>query len=320
MLHCNAGTSHQVSWAGRPPAVPVTCFELKALGPFSMRAAVGFLRGFTPAAYQGTRQDQLTLAFAAEDGWQPTAVQISAHGAGVRVEVFGPSPAGLAGQVARMLSLDVDGTGFSDVGRRDPVMAELQARYPGLRPVCYASPYDAAVWGILSHRIRIRQAAQLKRRLGTRFGQQWVVGDQTVVAFPSPKQLLDLDALPGVNAVKLARLHSVARAALAGELDGARLRAMPQQQALHHLMRLPGVGPFTAELILIRGAGAPNVLPQAEPRLLRAVQRAYAPATTPTHAAPAWAPYRSWCAVLLRTWLEQETHEIGGSGCGAVAA
>ena len=47
-------------------------------------------------------------------------------------------------QVTRILSLDVDGTGFPEVGRRDPVVGGLQARWPGLRPVGFYSPYEAA--------------------------------------------------------------------------------------------------------------------------------------------------------------------------------
>jgi len=38
-------------------------------------------------------------------------------------------------QVERIRSLDVDGSAFPEVGQRDPVVAMLQARYPGLRPV-----------------------------------------------------------------------------------------------------------------------------------------------------------------------------------------
>jgi DNA-3-methyladenine glycosylase II len=59
-------------------------------------------------------------------------------------------------QVARILSLDLDGSGFAAVGRADPVVAGLQRRYPGLRPVSFWSPYEAAAWAIIGQRIRIR--------------------------------------------------------------------------------------------------------------------------------------------------------------------
>ena len=55
-------------------------------------------------------------------------------------------------QVERILSLDVDGSGFLAVGKRDPVVGELQRRYPGLRPVGFWSPYEAAAWTIIRPR------------------------------------------------------------------------------------------------------------------------------------------------------------------------
>jgi hypothetical protein len=52
-------------------------FRLDALGPFSLPAAVSFLRGFAPATYEAQAIDRLSLAFVAEDGWVPTAIHIA---------------------------------------------------------------------------------------------------------------------------------------------------------------------------------------------------------------------------------------------------
>ena len=65
-------------------------------------------------------------------------------------------------QVKRILSLDTDGNGFPQVGVRDPVVGKLQEGYPGLRPVLFYSPYEAAAWAIIGNRIQIVQAAKIK--------------------------------------------------------------------------------------------------------------------------------------------------------------
>jgi DNA-3-methyladenine glycosylase II len=52
----------------------------------------------------------------------------------------------------------------------------------------------------------------------------------------------------------------VALAALEGQLDTARLRGLPRETALKDLKTLPGIGDFSAGLILLRGAGDPDVL------------------------------------------------------------
>jgi DNA-3-methyladenine glycosylase II len=107
------------------------------------------------------------------------------------------------------------------------------------------------------------------------------VDGEVLHAFPPPSRLADLEGFPGLFGRKT----------------------------------LPGIGDFSAELILLRGAGLPDVLPSHEARLNQAVQRAYdlsqPPATAElTEIAERWRPYRTWVSVLLRTMLEDETHEI----------
>ena len=87
-------------------------------------------------------------------------------------------------QVARILSLDIDGRDGPRVGKRDLVMGRLQACYPGLRPVCFFSPYEAAAWALISHRIRITQAARIKARLAEELGPAVEIHGRKEHAFP----------------------------------------------------------------------------------------------------------------------------------------
>ena len=164
-------------------------------------------------------------------------------------------------QVERILSLDVDGSGFAAVGERDPVVGDVQRRYPGLRPVGFWSPYEAAAWTIIGHRIRITQAAAIKARIAERLGEPVSFGGRVVHAFPSPQRLARLDTFPGLAGRKPEWLRSLAQAALDGQLDAARLRAMPPEEAMADLKKLPGIGDFSAGLTLLRGAGARTPFP-----------------------------------------------------------
>ena len=93
------------------------------------------------------------------------------------------------------------------------------------------------------------------------------------------------------------RLHAVAEAALDGRLDATRLRSSGPEQALADLQRISGVGPFFAELILIRGAGEPDYFSRTERRLHGAMGEGYGadPGDLDGLAALAeqWRPYRS---------------------------
>jgi DNA-3-methyladenine glycosylase II len=290
----------------------MTTFALPVRGEFSLTASTRFLEGFTPARYRGSPDGgALRLAFPVE-GDGPSvgvAVRQGADGA-VLAEVAGPVPERLPEQLARILSLDVDGTGFAAVCSADPVVAVLADRYAGLRPVCFCSPYEAACWAVLSQRTGMRAAAGLKEGIAQRHGTHHRVDGVDLWAFPGPRTLRAVAGDLPVPEGKQQRLRALAEAALDGRLDGGRLRALPAEQARAEVQQLPGMGPFSADLVVIRGAGAPDVFPLTESRLLdwMAVLYDRPQATPPQLAAVAerWAPFRSWVSVLVR--VDRERH------------
>jgi DNA-3-methyladenine glycosylase II len=286
---------------------PTTSFTLEPLGPFSLEAAARFWGGFTPAGHSGLSPDgHLHLAFPVEGTWETVGVCLRQPHSTVVAEVFGGvGIETVRQQTARVLSLDVDGRGLADVASRDPVAAQLLEQFLGLRPVCFYSPYEAGVWAIISHRIQMRQASAIKARLAQAFGEDVSIHGETLRAFASPRALLDLQEFPGLSGPKPARIAAIARAALDGELDAAVLRSLPDAEALARLQTLPGIGPFSSELILLRGAGHPDYLTLHEPRFRRAVRDAYALDHEPTDAdlqriSDAWRPYRMWITFLFR--------------------
>lgn len=88
-----------------------------------------FLEGFPPAVDPTTGDGRPELAFTVEGDWTPVAASVGTaqDRAGVTVRwAGGADEPRLRAQLARMLSLDVDGSGFPAVGERDPVVARLQ--------------------------------------------------------------------------------------------------------------------------------------------------------------------------------------------------
>jgi len=218
---------------------------VEVLGPWSLATSRTFWEGFAPAALS-RRADtqQLRTVFCVEGDWRRAEVAVTQAGSTARVAVTGSGDLEVAAaQVCRFLSLDVDARGWPDVARRDPVIAQAQARLPGLRPCGFHSPYEAAAWSVLSQRIRIVQAARLRDDLVGRYGDDG--------AFPSPHVLRELDLdLPGRKAEYL---RAVADAALEGRLDGAALRSVDPDEAIRVVQEVKGLGPFAAELVVIRG-------------------------------------------------------------------
>lgn len=281
-------------------------FTITSSGPFSLEETARFGFGQRDASpFHGV----FRLAFCVDgEGYSRragVAVRQQSDGS-IACEVEGDADLGrVKTQVARVLSLDHDAREFEAIGERDAVMARLMAAAPGLRPPLFYSPYEAAAWSVLSARRPARQMAEVRRRLSETHGRVFVIAGERLAAFPTPDQLLDVQEFPGVPEVKLERLHGVAEAALRGDLDCDRIRAMDPQEAMRDLQRLDGIGPFYSALIVIRATGHADVLPENEPKALELAGRLYGlggPATPADmrRLSESWRPFRTWATVLLR--------------------
>lgn len=281
----------------------MTTFEIHPQGPFSLREAAMFGFGHR---HETDFDGVMRLAFCTDDFAGQVGVAVRQQGSVVHGTITGRAdPAAVRRQVARMLSLDHDARDFLQVGQRDPGIGRLQSAVPGLRPVLFYSPYEAAVWSVLSARRRPAQATALRDRLGALHGATIRVAGRELPALPTPTQLLAVQELPGLSEQRLTWLRAIARAAVDGRLDPATLVAMEPERAMARLRELDGIGPFYAALILIRAAGVTDVFPVGEPRALALAGELYGldrPATADEFAerAELWRPWRTWATVLIR--------------------
>lgn len=282
-------------------------FTLHPHGAFSLRESVEFGFGQRHSTvFDGT----MRLAFCVDDFAHQVGVAVTQdeHGVHGQVVAADGSPAMIekvAAQTARMLSLDVDAHDYEAVAARDPVVARALAAAPGLRPPLFHSPYEAAAWCVLSLRWSGRQASAVRDRLATAHGRVVEVAGVAMAAFPTPAQLLTVDGFAGLPPVKVERLHGVARAAGEGLLDAEEIRHSDPDEAMEVLRRIPGIGPFSASLIVLRASGVCDVPVEHEPRLAEIVGKSYGlpgPATPEDlrRIGEAWRPFRTWVAVLLR--------------------
>ncbi|MBC7920967.1 MAG: DNA-3-methyladenine glycosylase 2 family protein [Ferruginibacter sp.] len=294
-----------------------THIDLRFTGDFSLAASVSLAASASFVEDLRGGQDGeagvLDLAFPLEGSWSTVGVRVDQHNSRVRASVRanpdGATTDDIRAQLERILSLDVDGAGFADVAARDDVVAGLRLRHPGLRPVLFPSPYEAAARAIIGHQLPVRQAAAITARIAEEHGVRVDVGDHVMHAFPAPDRLAGLSSVRGLAARKIEQLRALGGAA-DGWLGSARLRAMDREEALSHLQQLSGIGPFSAELVLLRGAGDPDAFPRHEKRLHRAMATAYHLGDEPDldaleRVADRWRPYRSWIGLLLRNSISQ---------------
>jgi DNA-3-methyladenine glycosylase II len=281
-------------------------------GPFSLAAAASF--GFGPHTGRPYPDARLMrLAFVADDLRHHVGVALTQQSDGSLVADFsGDADLGAAeAQVRRILSIDTDVAGWLAAGQADPVLGAVQADNPGLRPVLFHSPYEAAAWSVLSQRRHRTQAIALRRRLCEAAGITFDLAGQSEPAFPLPERLLEITEFRSIEETRLARLHGVARAALDGQLDASVLRTLPADEAMSGLQRIKGLGPVYSMLVYLRSTGVTDGLAIGEPRLAGYLRHYYRLPSTPDAAeieriAEPWRPFRTWAAVLFRAAGERE--------------
>ena len=214
-------------------------FEIRPLGDYSLEESANFIGAWHKAPSEGgVVQGHLHLAFLTDGDWEPVGVCLTQDAAGsIHGTVYGDANAEtVERQVSRILSLDVDGRGWPDVGTRDPVVARLQRMFGGFRPVNWSNAYEATAWCLISSRITMRQGQGIKHRMSRELGREIDVHGETLWVFPEPSRLIELKAFAGLFGRKVEYLNALGRAALAGDLDTEMLRALPRDESLAKLV------------------------------------------------------------------------------------
>lgn len=161
----------------------------------------------------------------------------------------------------------------------DPVIAALDARHPGVRPVLQPDPFTALVRAISAQQVNLRWACTTRRRLVERFGLATRVGGGEVwrleaarlaAADPAEVRALQFTTSKAVHLVALARL------AADGGLEPSTFADQDDEEVVRRLTALAGVGRWTAEWFLARTLGRPVVV-AGDLGVRKAVGLAYCP-------------------------------------------
>ncbi len=191
----------------------------------------------------------------------------------------------------------------------DPAMASLIEFVGPCRLVIghMDSPFQALLRAIVYQQLSGKAAGTIHRRLLDRFPGE----------HPDPEELLatppeELRAA-GLSRAKAAAAHDLAARTLDGTVpDFGTLEAMADAEIVQRLTAVRGVGPWTAEMLLIFQLGRPDVLPLADLGVRKGAARLYGLSDLPTPkelaaAGETWRPYRSVASWYL--WRAADADE-----------
>jgi 3-methyladenine DNA glycosylase/8-oxoguanine DNA glycosylase len=155
----------------------------------------------------------------------------------------------------------------------DSLVGPSVRRRPWLRVMRRPEPFEALAWAICEQLIEYERAAAIQRRVVLAFGRRCPEGSglrdvpgADVLAGVAPAELQSFD-LAGARACTLVR---AAREVGLGRVD---LHDPDQASAWRRLRAIRGIGPWTVEMLALRGQGRHDQLPAGDVGLLKFVGR-----------------------------------------------
>jgi AraC family transcriptional regulator of adaptative response / DNA-3-methyladenine glycosylase II len=196
----------------------------------------------------------------------------------------------------RMLDLDADPAAVDDVLGADPALAHLVSVAPGRRVPTSPDADELAVRAVLGQQVSVAGARTLTARVVTAAGAPLPEPVGTLThAFPRPAALADADlAAVGLTGARRRTVH-----ALAAALDEGSIALDPgadREAAGAALLAVPGVGPWTAALVALRGLADPDVWLPGDLALRRSLATL---GSTDAIALTRWRPWRSYAVMHL---------------------
>jgi DNA-3-methyladenine glycosylase II len=210
------------------------------------------------------------------------------------------------------LSVDRPLLPFYEQLSADPVFKEIIDRLYGMHLILDPGPFESMINAIIGQQVNLTFAENLKRALVELCGDVITLGDQTYYVFPSPAQIARLnyeDLRPlKFSQRKAEYIIDFSRNVVNGTVDLELLEKMSNEEAIEYLVKLRGIGRWSAECVLLFGLGRPNLLPAADIGLRNAIQHFYGWEYQPTEAevrefATGWRGYESYATYYMWTAL-----------------
>jgi 3-methyladenine DNA glycosylase/8-oxoguanine DNA glycosylase len=206
----------------------------------------------------------------------------------------------VAAVVKKMLDLDARTDVLREAMNRDKSLSIIWDRYPGLRVVRAWSPIESLFSTILGQVVSVVFGrvliGELMRAAGSEASHPKT--SQKIHLFPTAKQIIAADlSLVRTSEARRLTIRSLGYAIENGTLDLRSL--MPPQARKKSLLSIPGLGPWTAEYVAMRGFEDNDAFPATDYVLKQELRR------HPTIDIEQARPFRAYAATALwRNFVE----------------
>ncbi|MGH6628424.1 MAG: DNA-3-methyladenine glycosylase family protein, partial [Burkholderiales bacterium] len=198
-------------------------------------------------------------------------------------------------RVRRMFDLNADPMEIGACLSRDADLAARVAANPGLRISGAWDPFEVLVRAIVGQQISVKGATTVMGKIARDYGEK----SDGQLLFPGPESLVRIrpENLPMPRARALA-IAAVARAVTRKEVD---LESQDSEELVEQLLRIKGVGPWTAQYVAMRAINDPDAFLHTDLVLRKVARRKLSLSTDRAllARAEAWRPWRAYAGMYL---------------------
>jgi AraC family transcriptional regulator of adaptative response / DNA-3-methyladenine glycosylase II len=204
-------------------------------------------------------------------------------------------------RLRRLLDLDADPCAVDGLLAGDPALAASVSATPGIRLPGSVDGAETVLRAVLGQQISVAAARTAAAALATALGDPLAAPDDGLTKlFPTPEAVAEraAEVLTG-PARRIQTVLAVSAALAAGDLQVHVGR--PADELRVELEAFPGIGPWTAEYVVMRVLGAPDVLLASDAALRRGGTVLGLPADPRELATRGrtWRPWRSYAGMHL---------------------
>ena len=259
---------------------------IRPVAPFDFDQAIDFIVTFPPMHGEQVVSEK-SLTRAAWASQTPVAFRLSATGTvedpELRYELHTDDPLGeadIAALVRRIeiyLSVNDDLRLFYELIDSDPPFVAVKRELYGYHQVKFLTPFENACWTILSQRNLVAVAQHMKRAMIQEFSAAVELDGRDYWPFPGAKAVVQASVEDLTRLLRNSRRAEYIRGAAVAfsEVDEAFLREGSYDEVSRWLQAIPGVGPWSAALIMIRSLGRMERLPYGDQSLMRIAGAVY---------------------------------------------
>lgn len=254
----------------RDPPSPARAFTLETRAPFRLDLTVSVLQRLPGHPVEVWADDAYVRAFETPAG--PVAWVVRARGGVARLAAELHGPAGAEGpwraRLRRALGLDVDLAPFHAAARAVPALAAASRRIEGVRPPRFSSLHEGFLSVIPFQQVSLAAAVATLGRVVAALAEPVRVGGLVVRPFPPAGRIADAPERLlrgcGLSAAKAQAIRGAAWAVASGALSEETLDGLPSEALVERLREVPGIGPWSANLLALRAFGRLDVFPPGD--------------------------------------------------------